>query len=1193
MTRVLLTLGICLFLLCGLVATENDVAIKAHDESISSAPFMSLKDLLGSDGQIDMSKIRASNYRGALEADGIRIGVNPRSGEPTVREPSPPSPADHPDDIYWSGGFAKRGVEQDVMALAVYDNKLIVGGFLYQAGDSVVNNIAAWDGVSWKPLGSGLNGFVYSLTVFGGKLIAGGTFTSAGGSPANGIAAWDGSSWSLLGTGISGQAGSINAMTIYDGKLIVGGSFDQAGGVTANYIAAWDGASWSALGTGMDWDVNALAVYGTDLIAGGFFSLAGGNTANRVAAWSGTTWSDLGSNIAGSVHALAVFDNKLIVGGAFLNAGGVADADHIAAYNGAWSALETGTGGSVSELLVFSSLLIADHGYGLKAWDGGEWSTFATEADNGFSVLTEYNGNLIGGGSFKNAGGTIAYGVALWDGADWQPFGSGYGLDGTVMGLASLDNTLFAGGGFQQAGEMAASLVASWYGFGWSLLGSGMLGGAVNAFTLFDGNVVAVGGFNTADGSPANRIASWDGFSWSPLGDGANFEIHAVIDYNSDLYVGGSFTTAGGFGASRVAAWDGVNWAPLGSGLNQSVFAMAVYNNTLIVGGAFTTAGGAGANRIAAWDGANWTTLGMGLNGTVWALATYDGLLIAGGEFTTAGGSSTNNIAAWNGSSWSSLGTGMDSVVNCFAIHGSKLIAGGAFTTAGGTNANRVAAWNGLTWEALGSGVGPYNVQSLAVHQDTLYVGGDFMVAGDKASNCIAKWIKGTSAHVVTNLSDAGPGSLRAAILAARTSAATDTITFAVSGTINLQSPLPPFDGNGGTIADQGVVILGATAPGGVHSVILDGSALSSGDGLVINSNIGVGGCGSSVIDGLTIRNFPGNGVTLIEYPIPVWHTITNDLIYSNGGLAIDWGNDGVDANDWPDLADPYNHPELDSVRMNPDSSFTVFGHCTDSAARIDFYVAHPVNDDTRPADPSGYGEAYIYVGADTSAADKTFVYQIDKSYGFFTEVTATATYRYDTPWVTSEFSRNFNLTPSPLIIVAYSPVNIIVTDPLGRRFGLDAFGTPITEIPGGEYSELPNDSVVIPKPIVGEYLIGFVTEDDAPQGSTFSAIIRVDGTAQLVLAAEQQVPQPGVTATYPYEVEEGFHYLNGDGNDDERLNVADAVFIINYVFKGGPAPNPLLSGDANCDHAVNVADAVKIINRVFKSGPAPCTFTP
>jgi len=66
--------------------------------------------------------------------------------------------------------------------------------------------------------------------------------------------------------------------------------------------------------------------------------------------------------------------------------------------------------------------------------------------------------------------------------------------------------------------------------------------------------------------------------------------------------------------------------------------------------------------------------------------------------------------------------------------------------------------------------------------------------------------------------------------------------------------------------------------------------------------------------------------------------------------------------------------------------------------------------------------------------------------------------------------------------------------------------------------------------------------------------------------------------------------YKCGDANGDKSVNVGDAVYVINYVFKGGPAPTPVVgAGDANCDHAVNVGDAVYIINYVFKGGPAPC----
>ncbi len=65
--------------------------------------------------------------------------------------------------------------------------------------------------------------------------------------------------------------------------------------------------------------------------------------------------------------------------------------------------------------------------------------------------------------------------------------------------------------------------------------------------------------------------------------------------------------------------------------------------------------------------------------------------------------------------------------------------------------------------------------------------------------------------------------------------------------------------------------------------------------------------------------------------------------------------------------------------------------------------------------------------------------------------------------------------------------------------------------------------------------------------------------------------------------------YVCGDANGDGMVNVGDAIYIINFVFKGGPPPVPMNAGDANCDGGVNVGDAVYIINFVFSGGPAPC----
>jgi hypothetical protein len=65
---------------------------------------------------------------------------------------------------------------------------------------------------------------------------------------------------------------------------------------------------------------------------------------------------------------------------------------------------------------------------------------------------------------------------------------------------------------------------------------------------------------------------------------------------------------------------------------------------------------------------------------------------------------------------------------------------------------------------------------------------------------------------------------------------------------------------------------------------------------------------------------------------------------------------------------------------------------------------------------------------------------------------------------------------------------------------------------------------------------------------------------------------------------------VRGDLNHNGGVNVADLTFLVNRLFKGGPAPVCLEEGNVNNDagNAVNVADLTFLVNRLFKGGPAP-----
>jgi hypothetical protein len=58
-----------------------------------------------------------------------------------------------------------------------------------------------------------------------------------------------------------------------------------------------------------------------------------------------------------------------------------------------------------------------------------------------------------------------------------------------------------------------------------------------------------------------------------------------------------------------------------------------------------------------------------------------------------------------------------------------------------------------------------------------------------------------------------------------------------------------------------------------------------------------------------------------------------------------------------------------------------------------------------------------------------------------------------------------------------------------------------------------------------------------------------------------------------------------GDAASDGRVTVSDVVFLVSYLFKGGPEPW-LYYCDANGDCRVTVSDVVYLVNYLFKVGP-------
>lgn len=93
------------------------------------------------------------------------------------------------------------------------------------------------------------------------------------------------------------------------------------------------------------------------------------------------------------------------------------------------------------------------------------------------------------------------------------------------------------------------------------------------------------------------------------------------------------------------------------------------------------------------------------------------------------------------------------------------------------------------------------------------------------------------------------------------------------------------------------------------------------------------------------------------------------------------------------------------------------------------------------------------------------------------------------------------------------------------------------------------------------------------------NAIKRSLAVGSLLLAA---TAVPGSLSAAPLAA-------RGDANNDGSVTLADAIYMISYLFAKGPAPAPNLdAGDANCDARIDFLDAIYLVNYTVRGGPSP-----
>ncbi|MBU2625794.1 MAG: hypothetical protein KKG33_09565 [candidate division Zixibacteria bacterium] len=117
-----------------------------------------------------------------------------------------------------------------------------------------------------------------------------------------------------------------------------------------------------------------------------------------------------------------------------------------------------------------------------------------------------------------------------------------------------------------------------------------------------------------------------------------------------------------------------------------------------------------------------------------------------------------------------------------------------------------------------------------------------------------------------------------------------------------------------------------------------------------------------------------------------------------------------------------------------------------------------------------------------------------------------------------------------------------------------------------------------------------FLDNEDGTGTFDFNPDIRQSGVYYVIFIASDG--ELADTLTVEVSVENA-DVICGDADGASEVDIDDAVFLIGYIFAGGPAPDPIEVGDVDCSGAVDIDDAVYVIAYIFASGPEPCANCP
>jgi len=333
---------------------------------------------------------------------------------------------------------------------------------------------------------------------------------------------------------------------------------------------------------------------------------------------------------------------------------------------------------------------------------------------------------------------------------------------------------------------------------------------------------------------------------------------------------------------------------------------------------------------------------------------------------------------------------------------------------------------------------------------------------------------------------------------------------------------------------------------------------------------------------------YTGGGTIYIDDTTDVW-TVFGTIVYDKGAWVLHMLRHVVGDDDFfQGLADYRSQYQWSSATIEDFQN--VFE--TTTGMDLDWFFDEWIYGTFRPSyryswvkesDPAGGFNTYLHLNQIQSSDPQVFTMPID--------IVLTTSYGEETVTIfNNQRSQNF------ILHTGHSPTDLDL-DPdrwISRVAGLETYTFHIItpELNSGIQLD-PYVDTVRAKGGTNDYACEIIN-GALPAGLTLapSGILSGQPTEYgdftfTVRATDQQYPLFADSLEYTISISQ-IADRPGDANGDGEVNVGDAVYIVNYIFKGGPAPLIMNWGDANGDCVINVGDAVYLVNYIFKGSAAP-----